>query len=82
MIVEEREAFHDDVEEEVSKCEDHISDSDFEEEDEIEDRLVKKRSPRTSPSKKGMNVVLTSTLHRDGRICGLEHQNQRSSWIM
>ena len=41
-----------------------------------------KTSPRTSPSKKGKNVVLMSTLYRDGRICGQEHQNQRSSWIM
>ena len=43
LIWEEREAFDDDVEEEVSECEDHISDSDFEEEDEIEHQLVPKR---------------------------------------
>ena len=62
LILEEREPFDD---------EDHISDTDFEEEDEIEHQLVQ-----------GKNVVLMSTLYRDGRICGQEHQNQRWSWIM
>ena len=59
MILEERQPFDDDVEyqEDVSKCEDHISensesDSDFEEEDEIEHQLVTttKTSHRTSRS--------------------------------
>lgn len=48
LILEEREASDDDVEEEVSECEDHISensesDSDFEEEDEVEQQFVPKR---------------------------------------
>ena len=42
LVLEEREAFDDDVEEEVSECEDHVSDCDFEEEDEIEHQLVPK----------------------------------------
>ena len=46
-VLEEREAFDDDdddddVEEEASECEDHISDYDFEEEDEIEYQLAPK----------------------------------------
>lgn len=48
LILEERGASDDDVEEEVSEYEDHIfenseSDSDFEEEDEIEHHLVTKQ---------------------------------------
>ena len=66
LILEEREAVDDDIEEEVSECENYISD----------------KWLWTSPSKKGKNVVLMSTLHRNWRICGQEHQNQRSSWIM
>ena len=49
LVLEEREAFDDDdddddedVEEEASECEDHISDCDFEEEDEIEYQLAPK----------------------------------------
>lgn len=53
LILEESEAF--DVEEEVSECEDHISensesDSDFEGEDEIEHQLVPKRRRVTGPA--------------------------------
>ncbi|XP_071390069.1 piggyBac transposable element-derived protein 4-like [Centroberyx affinis] len=56
LILEEREAFDDDVEEEVSECEDHISensesDSDFEEEDEIEHQLVPKRRRAPGPAR-------------------------------
>jgi len=53
---EEREPFDDDdVEEEVSEREDHISessesDSDFEEEDEIEHQLVTKKRRATGPA--------------------------------
>ena len=57
MILEERKPFDDDVEEEeeVSECEDHISeksesDSDFEEEDEIEHQLVTKKRRATGPA--------------------------------
>ena len=57
MILEEREPFDDDVEEEeeVSECEDHISensesDSDFEEKDEIEHQLDTKKRQATGPA--------------------------------
>uniref|UniRef100_A0A669C9C5 PiggyBac transposable element-derived protein domain-containing protein n=1 Tax=Oreochromis niloticus TaxID=8128 RepID=A0A669C9C5_ORENI len=57
LILEERGASDDDVEEEVSEYEDHISensesDSDFEEEDEVEHHLITKRRrvPRQQPA--------------------------------
>ncbi|XP_069008593.1 LOW QUALITY PROTEIN: piggyBac transposable element-derived protein 4-like [Embiotoca jacksoni] len=59
LILEGREALDEDVEEEFSECEDHISeksksDSDFEEEDEIEHQLVpKQRRAKTWMSKNG-----------------------------
>ena len=61
MILEERKPFDDDVEEgeEVSEYEDHISensesDSDFEEEDEIEYQLVAKK--RRAPGPAGLRA--------------------------
>ena len=51
FFLEENEAVDDDVEEEVSKYDDHISDSDFEEEDEIEHQLVPKRRRAPGPAR-------------------------------
>ena len=39
------------VEEEVSECEDHLSDYDFEEEDEIEHQLVTKQRRAPGPAR-------------------------------
>ena len=51
LIWEEREAFDDDVEEEVSEFENHISNNDFEEEDEIEHQPIPKQRRATGPAR-------------------------------
>ena len=66
MIWEEREAFDDDVEEEVSECEDHLSNSDFEEKDEIELQLVPKQ--RRAPGPACQQPASGSACQRKARI--------------
>ena len=66
LIWEEREAFDDDVEEEVSECEHHISDSDFEEEDEIEHQLVPKRRRAPGPARQRKARMWYSCVHCTG----------------
>ena len=93
LILEEREASDDDVEEEASECEDHIFDNDFEEEDEIEHELVPKwrratglacQQPASGPTRQRKARMWYSWVHCTGieESVARSIKNQRASWIM